>query len=120
LAKKATIIRINSISEAREELRKIGVDEGGMPFLVPKAVHLAIKLESIKPVPANILKQEMLAQGGDAAVNRGVINHSVEFSDVLLLGTVAQYNKLVRKLSIQPFGLKEIAKQIEDILKTLR
>ncbi|MDK2800772.1 MAG: dihydropteroate synthase [Clostridiales bacterium] len=116
---KAKIVHINTIKEAAKELKKIGVDEGGLPFLIPKAVHLAIKLEKIKPVPANILKQEMLAQGGDAAVNRGVITHSVAFTDVLLLGTVKQYRQLIKKLRLQPFGLKEVAVQIEEILNTL-
>jgi|LSQX01.1.fsa_nt_gb dihydropteroate synthase len=111
------IIHIKTISEAENELRKIGVDKGGYKFLIPKALSFAIKIKEVKSIPANILKQEMLAIGGDAAVNRGVITHKAEKSDILLIGNLEQYRKLIYKLKMQQFGLPDIADNIQEILK---
>ena len=42
-----------------------------------KARFLVVRAEGLKAPAANILKQEMLSVGADAAVSRGVINCSV-------------------------------------------
>jgi len=76
----ARIVYINDMHEAKEEIRKIGVDASAITWLSPKALSIAIKLENVSSYEANILKQEMLAKGGDAAVNRGVANFSTESS----------------------------------------
>lgn len=117
--KKPEVIHIKSISEAKSELQKIGVDKAGYRFLIPKAISFCIKLKDIKPIPANILKQEMLALGGDAAVNRGVITHKIEASDVLLIGNMDQYRRLIPKLKLQPFGLSGVAEEILKVLKEI-
>ena len=110
------ILHIESLDEAREEIRKIGVDSGAMPWLAPKAIYITIKIENIKAFAANIIKQEMLGKGGDAAVNRGAANCSAETSDVLIMGTYEQYHRLVRKLFMQPGDLKEVAEEIISLL----
>lgn len=115
----ARIIYIGNIGEARDEIRKIGVDAGAIPWLSPKAVHITMKLENISTFAANIIKQEMLGKGGDAAVNRGVANFSVDRSDVLVMGTYSQYNRLVYKLSLQSGSLKKIGEEIQRLLKTV-
>ncbi len=111
------IIDIKDIKTAKEEIRKIGVDSEGMPWLSPKAVHACIKLENVSSYAANILKQEMLGKGGDAAVNRGVVNCSVKSTDVILMGTFSQYKKLIQKLSIQSSTLREISEELKDLIK---
>ncbi|MCS4521338.1 hypothetical protein JTS97_02945 [Clostridium botulinum] len=52
---------------------------------------------------ANIIKQEILALGGDCAVNKYCINCKVETSDIILLGTKRQYKKLLQKLKCMTF-----------------
>jgi dihydropteroate synthase len=108
------IIKINTLDEAREEIEKIGADKGAIPYIVPKAVHMTIKIKDVRSICANIIKQEMLARGGDAAVHRGALDHSVEYTDVLLMGTISQLRSLVRKLRVQGFGLEKIAQEIRD------
>jgi len=112
----ARVLYIDSLGNAKEEIRKIGVDAGAIPWLSPKAVHLKIKIDGISPYSANIIKQEMLGKGGDAAVNRGVVNCSCDKSDVLIMGTYGQINKLIYKLASQSGSLKEIAVEIERVL----
>lgn len=84
--------------------------------MAPKAVHRLVMLEGLLPKQANIIKQEMLSKGGEAAVSRGVIDCSIRESSVLLMGTLKQYDAFLAKLSLQPFGLAELAVRIRDIL----
>ncbi len=114
---KFEVIDINTLSEAKEEIEKIGVDKGSLPYIVPKAVFKIIKIKDVKSISANIIKQEMLARGGDAAVHRGALDHSVEYTDVLLIGTVSQLRSLVKKLAVQGFGLKKIAEELKEYIQ---
>ncbi|MBI5183695.1 MAG: dihydropteroate synthase [Nitrospinae bacterium] len=97
-------------------MERIGVDPHGIESMAPKALFYTIKLEGVESPAANILKQEMLSLDGDAAVARGVIDHSVDQSDVLLIGSVKNLRRLIQKLKNQPFGLDTISQEIEDVL----
>lgn len=112
----ARLLYIDNMDIAREEIRKIGVDAAAITWLSPKAVYITMKIENVSPFAANVIKQEMLSKGGDAAVNRGAVGCSVETSDVLLMGTYSQYNKFLYKLGMQPGALKEIAAEIQRVL----
>lgn len=104
---------------ARRELEAVGADPAGVAKMVPKSSSLSIKACGLKAPGANILKQEMLSLGGEVAVSRGVINCSVERTDVLVLGTRKQVRSLIRKLRPQPFGLKSLAGELEELLERL-
>lgn len=101
---------------ARAELERIGADPAGVARMIDKAGFLAIRVEGLRAPAANILKQEMLSLGADAAVARGVVNGSTDRSDALVLGTRKQVRRLVRKLRPQPFGLKVLAAELRDLL----
>ena len=104
----------------REELDKIGADSAGAALMEAKALHRLIKIYDLSPKQANIIKQEMLGKGGDAAVTRGTVDSSVEKTDVLMMGTEKQYRAVIKKLRMQPFGLARLAGQLEEILNNLR
>jgi len=104
----------------REELAKIGADSAGAALMEAKALHRLIKIYDLSPKQANIIKQEMLGKGGDAAVARGTVDSSVEKTDVLMMGTEKQYRAVIKKLRMQPFGLARLAGQLEEILNNLR
>ncbi|MGE5544431.1 MAG: dihydropteroate synthase [Bacillota bacterium] len=112
------IITIHDTREAERYLREIGAEELGIKLMVPKAVFRAIKIKAIPARAAGIIKQEMLAKGGEAAVNRRTITGEGE-TDVLLLGTLRQYQLLIDKLKLQPFGLKKLASELEQVLQGL-
>lgn len=103
-------------ARAQAELARVGADPAGVAKMRDKAGFLALKASGLKAAAANILKQEMLSVGGDAAVGRWVINCSQERSDVVILGTRKQHRALVRKLRPQPFGLRALAAEIEAVL----
>lgn len=113
----ARIIDINNLEDAKKETDKLGVDKNGIEWIAPKALHVNILLEDISPYEANIIKQEMLGKGGDAAVHRGVVNCSVKSSNVLITGTYKQYCGLLHKLRFQSKMLRLIADEIHEILK---
>jgi len=110
------VISIDDSPSARSEMGKIGVDETGIRLMEKKAIFYSIKLENVKSQAANIIKQEMLSLGGEAAVSRDVMNFSRKKSDVLLLGTDRQFEELVAKLGRQLFGLPLVSQEIKKAL----
>lgn len=110
------VVLIDSQEEARMFLDQIGVDPGAYPYMQPKAMYRCIKLKGISCRAANIIKQEMLSKGGEAAIKRDALKFE-GFTDVLLMGNLKHYRLLTQKLRVQPFGLKELAGEIEAILK---
>lgn len=111
------IIEIRNIDEAVHVFKQIGVDAYGIGAMAQKAIHVNVLLEKQPCKVANILKQEMLSLGGDAAVARGSVACSVPETDVLIMGTLKQIAALTSKIEQQPFGLNQLAKDISEILK---
>ena len=109
------VISIDGSPSARSEMGKIGVHETGIRIMEKKAIFYSIKVENVKSQTANIIKQEMLSLGGEAAVSRDVLNFSRKKSDVLLLGTEKQFRELIVKLSRQPFGLPLLSQEIKKV-----
>jgi len=112
-------IKIDDAAQAKKEIGLIGADNPGVNVMVPKAVHRVIKVENVTIKAAVILKQEMLSKGGEAAVSRDVGNLSAGTTDVLLMGSVKQFNRLIPKLKSQPFGLGKMAELLSETLTNL-
>lgn len=102
-----------------KELKKIGADQAGSGLMAPKAIHHLFKVYDLAPRQANIIKQEMLSKGGDAAVARGTVDSSVEKTDLLMMGTEKQYRAVIKKLRMQPFGLSRLADKLDEMLDNL-
>lgn len=110
------IINIRDSVQATEILKKIGVDSCGINAMLPKTMNVNVLLKNRPCKVANIIKQEMLSVGGDAAVNRGSIACSVPSSDILIMGTIKQVAAFAQKIEKQPFGLNLISKNILEII----
>ncbi len=106
-----------SVSEARKMLVSSQFDI--VISDLPKMIHMNIILEGLECKVANIIKQEMLSLGGDAAVARGAVACSIARTDVILMGTLKQLQRFVEKVAAQPFGLSRISDRIRLILKNL-
>lgn len=102
--------------QVRGAMEGMGVDPAGIQRMIGKAQWVNIIVEAIPCVSANILKQEMLALGADAAVARGSVSCSRPHSDVLLMGTMKQFGHLVKRLPCQPFGLARLADELQTLL----
>jgi len=112
----ARLLAIATPIDAERELLRIKVDPAGIAMMAPKMLTRCVHLGSVSCGQANILKQEMLSLGGDAAVARGTVACSIERTDVILVGTDKQFYKLCRKLGQQPFGLPALATELESVL----
>ena len=111
-------IRLESQNQARELLKNLGVWKDGIDIMAPKAQHFALKVGPLAAPAAQILKQEMLSKGGEAATHGEVLKGG-SGTFVLLLGTLAQYRRLLPKLSLQPFHLAQLSKELEAVLEKL-
>jgi dihydropteroate synthase len=112
----ARVLHIATPADAERELHLIKVDSGGIGMMAAKMLTRCVKLTGLQCRQANILKQEMLALGGDAAVARGTVACSIDKTDVILIGTDKQLRKLCSKLAPQPFGLSSLAAVLKQIL----
>jgi dihydropteroate synthase len=106
-------------ADARRELLKIGTDPAGVERMAAKMMRRLIKLSAVPCRAANILKQEMLAIGGDAAVARGTVACSLPETDVVLIGSVKKLRLLCLRLSGQPFGLPALGEELAGLLEFL-
>ena len=113
------IIKIKNLEEAAAVFKKIGVDPYGIDAMASKTINVNILIENQPCKIANVIKQEMLSIGGDAAVARGSVSCSVAVSDILIMGTVKQIMALAKKIEKQPFGLSLIARDISEILANM-
>ncbi len=111
-------LNFDSPVPARELMAAIGVHPRGVDIMAAKLTARAIYVKNVKAVAANILKQEALSAGAEAAVHRHVINCRVARSDALLFGTAAALEDVARKLVGQDFGLDALGKEISRVLAT--
>lgn len=111
------IFRFNCSEEVREIMREIGVDPCGIKIMLPKANTFLIRANAVNNIAANILKQEMLSLGAEAAIARGALTGKTKKTDVLLIGELTQFVALANKLKIQPFGLQKLAEELGENIK---
>jgi dihydropteroate synthase len=116
MATNPRVLELKGEADAARELKEIGADEAGVSIMLSKALFHAIKVHGVDTRAANILKQEMLARGGDVAVARDVITLKDTRTDAIILGTEKQFASLIRKLKTQPFGLKSLGEEVGDAL----
>lgn len=122
----AKLIKADSVSEAAKEIASIDVSDECIQIMKNKAVLRLIKLHGVRNAVANILKQEMLAVGGDATVSQWTVNCAKPKTDVLLMGTLKHYRIIIAKMRQQGFGVggekkeeyKAISEELSAILKT--
>ncbi len=110
------VVRFENTGELKRLFREIKVDAYGIEIMAPKAASFVIRIDSVSGITANILKQEMLSIGADAAVSRNTLTGKDKFTACLLMATLSQYSRLCDKLKRQPFGLGILGKEISDTL----
>jgi dihydropteroate synthase len=111
------VIVLRDLAEARAALKRARVSPAGIAIMDKKALFRVIRVGGLSIRAANILKQEMLARGGEVAISKEVYEWYGEKADCLIMGTLAQYDRLLPKLRAQPFGLRGLADAIETGLR---
>jgi dihydropteroate synthase len=97
----------------------VGGGDGGARALGGKGSFRALSIRGVTSPEAVVIKQEMLARGGDAAIPMGALRCDPGEMEVLVLGTAAQLRGLVKDLIDQPFRLPTISGAIEEALGRL-
>lgn len=100
-----------------QELSQIGFDTSYQCCFVDKFLHKNIKIYNLTCAQANILKQTALMYGADCAVNKEVITGNIDYSDVILCGSVSQLKKIALKLQKQPFKLSKLSNEILSFME---
>ncbi len=113
------ILQLHTREEIIHEMRRLGADPPGIGLMLPKGLTRMIRLSGVPCPVANLLKQELLSRGGDCAVAHGTLTHSVETTDVLMVGTERHYRELIRKLKRQNFfGLPAFADDLAFCIRS--
>ncbi len=116
---KIRLVNIENEREARYQIERVGSDQGGVAAMFRKTMTINLKIYNLKLPQAHILKQEMLAIGGDTAVAREVLVGGVDRTDVLIIGTLKQFYELCRRLLRQPFSMKKLSEEIREVLSNI-
>ncbi|MGC9316736.1 MAG: dihydropteroate synthase [Armatimonadota bacterium] len=108
----ARVLDLRTASSLRREMQAIGVHSGAVERLADRARFRPVRLEDVEGPAAALLRQEMLALGGDCAVHRGVTDFETEPRAVVLLGDAGTYDRLAERLQGKPFGLSEAGQEV--------
>lgn len=107
---------LSNTIDIKQYLKDINVDSGGISILSAKAKTHILKIKDLNVGGANILKQDALSIGADLAVPRGTVLAKTPRVECLLIATTAQLKTLARKELAQPFGLKDLAHKLKEIV----
>ena len=100
-------------------LAEAGVDTAGIRIMAQKTDILMLKVDRVPAPAANILKQQLLSLGGDAAVHRDVITGRPDSTAVYIVGDARRLGALSGKLAYQPFGLPSLGAEVDMLLERL-
>ena len=110
-------IKFRDSKELAEALRALGADIRSLPFFDNRREIKSLYLPGVDVRAANVIKQEMLSRGGDAAVHAHAVDCGVSESDVILFGTVKQIEFLADKLETMPWwGFPDTVKKLREAL----
>ena len=106
--------RVPDLEAAESVLEAAEVTEGGVYRMRGKGVHRVVATR-VQPRQADYLKQELLSLGGECATS-GLTAQDRELVDVVLMGTLAQFRRLVESLEDQPYGLSVVGEELRRTL----
>ena len=105
------------VNDIESELEKIGFDIAYREKASEKYLYKTFKIFGLTLAQANILKQTALSLGADCGVHRDILTAEVQTTDVILGGSISQIKKICKKLEMQPFSMKNLAKKIINQLQ---
>lgn len=105
--------RIETLAGATAALERAHVTPAGVRRMRGKGVHRTVRTR-VTHTQAAYLKQELLSAGGECGVS-GVAADG-ELVDVLLMGTLSQFDRLVRSLEGQTRGLATLGGELRAAL----
>ncbi|MDO8726049.1 MAG: dihydropteroate synthase [Candidatus Methanoperedens sp.] len=116
-AVEAELIEIMAQDDGAKAMISIGTTVEGSQVMKKKTVLYNIILKNVTTTEALIIKQEMLARGGDAALPKEAVSHEAENVSIIISGTALQMERLIHKIKNQARGLPQIAAQLDELIK---
>jgi dihydropteroate synthase len=113
----AEILDIKKSDDSARAMSFCGVTRSGSQVMKNKSVLYNILIKNITTAEALIVKQEMLARGGDAALPREAVSHEVEKVNLIIMGTHLQIERLIKKIKHQVRNLPVIAEMLEELME---
>jgi dihydropteroate synthase len=110
------VLVLKGIAEVQAALGLAGVSQIGLKLLDKRALFRVVRISGVGIREVNILKQEMTSRGGDVAVSEDLLAWMRENGSCLLMGTVAQFERLLPRLKGPDLGLGGLAESIEGAL----
>jgi dihydropteroate synthase len=109
------LLSIANQSDLDQELARVGADPLSWPIFRAKSAVIAVKLDGLSTATANILKQTVLACGGDCAVNRAIVSGRVRQTDAVLFATRRQLRVLMDRLVSQPECVARLVPELVEL-----
>ena len=109
------VLTVGNRRDLERELDRLGVENLQARTIAAKGIGRAVHVSQVDPREANILRQEMLALGAEAVLPRSAGPRTP--IDIVLLGTMQQYHRLIDRLTAQPGGLPQLGRDISVLLK---
>ena len=109
-------MRIISKNFIENEIKNTGFSADYLLTGLNKHKFLSLKIQDLKAVEANILKQTALSCDCDCALHRHSIDCKVEKTDCVLSGSYSQLKEVSKKLKIQPFSLPKVGCEILNMI----
>ncbi len=103
-------------ADIEKELSSIAFDVSYISQAANKFRYRNIKIFGLNAAQANILKQTALTVGADCATPRNTVTGMIESADCILGGSISQLQKIAVKLGMQPFGLRNLGRKLENFL----
>jgi dihydropteroate synthase len=101
--------------------RRFGITPAGARIMKNKMITKIIVIKNVTAPQGLILKQELLARGGDVGLHGQIITTEWkkydECFDIVLIGTIKQIENLIQKLKGQQLKLDLLARLLEDTLQ---
>ena len=109
------VIRELKLENLLQELTTIEFDKSYASQMTDKFKYKNYKIYGLNAAQANILKQTALSVGADCATPKNTITGKIENADCILGGSISQLQKISSKLKMQPFALKRLGFEIEQL-----
>ncbi|OCL86949.1 Dihydropteroate synthase [Aliarcobacter thereius] len=110
------IYKLN-LEKVGDFLKNLDCDIGGVKIMSKKTKIHTLFIKNLHVGAANILKQDALSIGADLAVPEGVVVAKEKYVDALLIASSKHLEILSKKELAQPFGLKELAKNLKKFIQ---
>lgn len=105
--------RVSGSVDIKVLLKQMEVSSEGISIMKNKSEVMLFYISDMSLPAANILKQDALSLGAELAVPYFAILCKRELTDGVLICNKKQLKLLVKKERLQPFGLKELALELE-------